>query len=171
MALLNFSGKLQLFADDGVLMYTSETIENLYSQMNADLSILHSWCNVNHMILNNEKTKYIVFENSSSNTDALNFLEITYNNLVIERVNNYSYLGLIINSKFIWDNHIYSLKRSIIPYIFAIGRARHLLPRKSLLMIYNAFIQSRLVYLNPIWSGSPKNKLLEIEILQKRVLK
>ncbi len=45
-----------------------------------------------------------------------------------------------------------AVKGKIMPYIFAIYQLRKILPKKSLKMIYDAYIHSYLLYLNPIWA-------------------
>lgn len=168
---IKLQGKIQLYADDCLIMYAAPSLEIVLSQMQCDLQLLKKWFDVNHLTLNHDKTKYMVFENRRPIVDVFEANPITYNSFVIERVTKYTYLGLVIDSKLRWINHVDKIKKTIVPYIFAINRIRHVLPRKSLLLLYFAYIQSRLIYLNPVWSGCVKYKVAELEILQKRVLK
>ena len=165
---LKLHGLLQLYADDGVLMYADSCLENLYVEMQEDLNTLNKWFNQNHLILNTEKTKYMIFKSSNHQVSDQPLL---YGSDNISRVKLHTYLGLLIDEKLKWYEHINSIQKSITPYIFAIRRVKHFISKKQLLQIYYAYIHSRLVYLNPIWSGNSQLKLMELEILQKRVLK
>lgn len=171
LSLLELNGVLQLFADDGVMMYESDSLEDLFLHMQEDLNILHQWMNKNFLILNSEKTKFILFENKILDPDLMRQLKITYENTEIERVKYFKYLGLTIDDKLKWNYHIDKIKSSIVPYIFAINRTKRILPKETLLLIYDAYIMSRFVHLNPIWSGCARFKILELIILQKRALK
>lgn len=46
-----FAGKLQLCADDVAIIYSTSTHERLNKQMQSDLNLLLTWCNLNAMTL------------------------------------------------------------------------------------------------------------------------
>lgn len=98
-------------------------------------------------------------------------LSVDYNGCSLESVNVYKYLGLHVDAKLNWHQHINSIKAKISPYIFAIKRTRHILTTECLLHIYYSYIHNHFVYLNPIWSGAAKYKINELFILQKRAVK
>lgn len=171
MCLLKLHGILQLFADDAGILYENDSLEQLLLYMQEDLNVLRAWFDKNFLILNIEKTKYIIFENKILDPNILCQYQITYNGQVIEKVKSFTYLGLTLDSKMKWDLHIDKIKSSIVPYIFAINRTKHILPKETLLLIYDAYIMSRFMYANPLWSGCPRYKILELIVLQKRALK
>ena len=135
--------------------------------INDDLNLLDGWLGVNHLRLNVEKTKYLIFGNST----WVDGYQVLYNNKIIEKVFNYCYLGLVIDFKLNWHEHINSIKKSISPYVFVIKRMRNIVERKYLMLIFNSYVHSRLLYLNPIWSGAPQCRMDELEIIRKRALK
>jgi hypothetical protein len=139
----------------------------IFSNMQHDLNLLEVWFDNNKLVLNATKSKYMVFKNRNVQEGY----QLTYRSQTLERVDVYKYLGLIITSDFKWDKHIDSTKTKILPYIFALSKLKTILPRKSLTMIYYAYIHSHIIYLNPIWSGSAHYKLNELYVLQKRALK
>lgn len=167
LSFVELNGMLQLYADDAVILYTSTSLQDLYTQMQADLDSLLVWFNKNRLVLNHDKTKYMVF----GNREALSNDVLKYNNFPINQVSTFTYLGLIIDSKLKWFDHIDKIKSSIVPYIFAIKRVKYLLPKESLLLIYNAYILPYLNYVSPIWSGCAKYKIDELVVLQKKAIK
>lgn len=167
----NLNGRIQLYADDAVVVYSAISLPQIKTQIQQDLEILKQWFNKNQLVLNDDKTKYIIFENMKLDFGIFDTAPITYNSFIIERVEKYNYLGLELDKKLSWECHMDLVKKRILPYIFAINRTKNVLPKKVLLLLYNAHILSRLAYLNPIWSGGAQTKLKEIEILQKRALK
>lgn len=169
LSLLHLSGSLQLYADDAVLLYSSSSQQNLCQQMQSDLSMIETWFSTNRLVLNHDKTKCMFFGNKIY-SDYI-FQNLKYDGNQIMKVESINYLGLIIDNKLKWNDHINNIKSSIIPYIFAINKIKHYLPKEPLMLIYNAYILSRLTYLSPIWSGCSQNKLNDLVILQKKVLK
>lgn len=166
---LKLLGDIQLFADDIVIKYKSCDQKTLYSQMQRDMNMLNEWFNNNKLIVNAKKTKYMVFKYRENRLEEEQ--QLRYNGDVLERVKQYRYLGLIITDDFKWEKHIDQIKIKVNPYIFALKKLKNILPKKSLELIYYAFIYSQLIYLNPIWSGCTQTKLNQLYVLQKRALK
>ncbi len=63
LLLINLNGLLQLYADDAVLLYDSSSQQDLHRQMQLDLSTLEKWFNLNKLVLNHDKTKFMLFGN------------------------------------------------------------------------------------------------------------
>lgn len=166
---IKLKGKIQLYADDTVLKYSSRDINTIFQEMQHDIDLIANWFNTNQLDLNVSKTKYMFFTNCKINMETIPIL--SYQNQTISRVNSFKYLGLIIDDKLSWSNHIDHIKSKIIPYIFTIRKLKHLLPRNTLLSIYFSYIYSQLIYLIPIWSCTSQYKITELLILQKRALK
>lgn len=107
------------------------------------------------------------FEHRSSNTRP-NFL---YKNIMIEAVNSFNYLGLVLDRNFNWNNHIEHIIKNITPYIFILRRLRNYLSLEALYTIYSAYINSHISYLNPIWNRAPKVYMSKLETLHKKCIK
>lgn len=165
-------GKAQYFADDGAYLYSTHSFENLISQIRNDIGILDSWFNKNLLKLNLNKTKFIVFDNNKiSISSTLELSRIIISGVEIERVNAIKYLGLIIDSRLNWCDHIDAIKSKLYPIMFAIYRARKFLHKKCLWQLYYAHFLSHIQYLNPIWNMAPEYKIKEIQRLQNRAIK
>lgn len=53
-------GTVQLFADDGAILYSADSLEELQVKMQEDLVIINKWLKINLLILNTGKTKFMV---------------------------------------------------------------------------------------------------------------
>ena len=78
-----------LYADDIVIF--SETPEDMQSSLN----ILHNYCNKWKLKVNIGKTKIMVFRKGGILSRNLKFY---FNNIELEIVNKYSYLGIVFTS-------------------------------------------------------------------------
>ena len=84
---------------------TSEHIPLLYKQLNEDLANLFNWCKANKLILNSKKTHYMAFGlNKVKHKISEKHLFIGQNTLT--RVNKTTFLGIVVNEKLQWDDHI-----------------------------------------------------------------
>jgi hypothetical protein len=83
------SVNILLYADDIVLL--SQSKEGLQNSLN----ILHDFCYTWKLKVNTDKSKIMVF-NSNGKTHLNQF---TYNNVDIETVANYCYLGMVLKFK------------------------------------------------------------------------
>ena len=93
------------------------------------------------------------------------------NNMHIELVNEYKYLGLYIDSELKWTAHINYVKSKILPIIGILKRLRYVLPTVIKKQIYHAFIQSHLNYINVIWGSASKTHIKCINVLQNFAIK
>lgn len=164
----DFKGVPQLYADDACIMYSVSSCDMLEASMKHDLVVLDEWLKSNNLCLNVSKSKYLIFEKRSK--EVAQFI-LSFNGETIERVNHFSYLGLLIDSKLKWHAHIDKIKKTIIPFIFTLRRVSKILPTKALVNIYHSYINAHLIYLNPIWGGASDYKLKELFILQKKAIK
>lgn len=110
----------------------------------------------------------LVFEKRYSEDDSV--LTVLAENNVIEEVKSAKYLGLTIDSKLNFHDHINQLIKSLNPMIFAI-RARNNIKEKSAWLMYHSFIYSRLLYANPVWNCVNVGKMNALQILQNTVVK
>lgn len=163
---LNLKGQIQLYADDAVLKYYSKDEGNLRKDIENDFKIIEQWLKKHYLLLNIKKSKILLFENKK-------FMSTLFqcNNETIETVKQFNYLGLILDSKLKWCDHVENIIRKISPYIFILRRLRKYLDNNSLYQIYSSYIKSNITYLNCIWSKAPQSTLNKLDIIHKKSIK
>ena len=85
---------------------------------------------------------------------------ININNIPIERVNNFCFLGIVINEYLTWTDHINKIVNKICRIIELLNRGKHFLPCD----IYDSLISSHYKYGNLVWGIN----YTSIQKLQKR---
>lgn len=170
---LNLHGQLQLYADDAIIKYACGTLAELFEQMRSDLLVLNEWFSRNGLLLNLDKSNFIIFyRNWVREAEIGNFnFNLTINGTTLKRVRTSKYLGLIIDERFGWNEHVDKIRTEISPYVFMLYRCRYFMSERTAKMIYFAYILSRLAYLTPAWMGAPGTKINELRVLQHRALK
>ena len=100
--------KLIIFADDTNAFYSGENIRNVANTVSSELNKLKIWFGVNKLSLNVSKTNYMVFTNSKIPPN----IDISIQDYIIEKVNVTKFLGVLIDEKLNWKQHIEMVKRN-----------------------------------------------------------
>lgn len=131
-----------------------------------DLEVIRTILSYLHLQINLEKSKFLLFRNKRK----IDSIQIGSDN--INRVQEIRYLGLLIDDRLNWSNHIdYYIKNRIAPIIYATFKLRKIISKPALLQFYHAHLVSHITYLIPIWQSAPEFKLHQLQVIQNRVLK
>ena len=76
---------------------------------------------------------------------------IRLNNIQVERVPYQKHLGILLDEKLNFKQHVDNAILKMNKRIFVIKKLRHSLPRKSLMTIYKAFLRPLIDYGNIIY--------------------
>ena len=156
-----------------MLMYADDTTLycNLYGvnsevKINNELSKISEWFSSNKLSLNIKKAKFMVFYTPQR---RVNYPVLKLNNVNIERVSQFNFLGVVINSTLKWDKHISHISLKISRATGVMFRLRRIYPREILLTLYNTLILPHLSYCILVWGSKIKNNH-PLVLLQKRLL-
>ena len=115
----------KMFGDDTNITVPGCTFAELEQATNSELTNLYSWLKANKLSLNIAKTEFMVVSSRqkflAENCSEIN---IQLDNQPISRVEHAKSLGLIIDDRLSWSNHIKELCRKISSPIGALGRIR-----------------------------------------------
>ena len=155
-----------LFADDSTFITTinaslssKKLDKNFESKINLELNKVYNWLVVNKLSLNIRKTKCMLFH--TRNTKCNFIPKLVINDIELERVQNFNFLGLTINENLNWKPHMDKIANKISKSGGVINRLKHFLPTNILRMIYCSTIQSNLIYALLVW-GYDYNWLVKI---------
>lgn len=165
---LPLKGHLQLYADDAALVYSCTDPQTLASYIQHDLDILYNWFYNNLMSFNISKTKYIIIQQTGINVDLP---PILVKGSPIERVFSYKYLGLWIDQRLKWTDHVNSVKTKIRPFLAVLRRCATLIPDTMKLSLYYSSIHSHLLHLISIWGTTAANRIDELSRLQNKAIR
>ena len=86
-------------------------------------------------------------------------------NHIIERTKNYRYLGLLVDEKFSWNDHITELCGKLSQVSGIIFKLRSLLSKEAMMLVYHSLVGSKLRYGLICWATANKfllDKLLNV---------
>jgi hypothetical protein len=165
---LNYS-KTILFADDTTLYLSSPDIKYLYRNVNIDLEFLAEWFRANKLSLNVSKTHLVVFK--QSHMKIPNNLNINIDNQTIERKNVVKFLGIYIDSKLEWHEHIKYINNKLNSSLYAMRKVSHLLRTSHLLTLYYSLIYPYLDYGISLWGSTHISYVNTLFIKQKKAVR
>ena len=93
------------------------------------------------------------------------------NGKVINKVDSTKFLGVHIDSRLTWNDHIFSLTSTIARNVGVISKLKYILPQPILKTLYQSLIVPHLSYCSIIWSGTSNKNLNRLFILQKRAIR
>ena len=166
---LNLKGKLYLFADDAALINTHSKNDDIAATMCDDMNRILEFFKNRRMVLNDSKTNFMVFSSNKS-FNFPNTVKLS-DHLTILRVSNFKYLGLIINERLDWNDHLKLIERKLAPANGILWKLRKTLPLKFKKMIYDALFQSHINFMVPIWGLASNVTLNNAQVLQNRALR
>lgn len=155
-----------IYADDTTLSATLSTFGSGNTQVNINLELtkISNWLKLNRLSLNVNKTKAMIFHTQQR---IVNYPTINIDNTNIEFVNEFNFLGVIIDRNLTWKPHISNIKNKLCKVTAIMNKLKHILPRATLLTLYNTTFLPYLNYGILIW-GSFYEALTKI---QKRVVR
>ena len=102
------SHKTRLFADDSNIFITSQSKNTLKNELKIAMCRILRWLEDNKLTVNLNKTQYSIFQTINMNIpDWLNTIKI--NNNTVRRVHCARFLGIVLDEKLKWDDHIKQL--------------------------------------------------------------
>ena len=93
----------------------------------------------------------MVFSNKNASKPDL---QISIDGHSIDETDHTKFLGVIIDSKSNWKNHIFYITGKIARGIGVITKARKLLDKETLITLYYTFIYPYMCYCNQVWGNS-----------------
>ena len=156
-----------LFADDTNLFKSGNKLANVCDELCQELRKLHTWFNINKLSLNIAKTNYIVFGNKSTEQDS--FIQI--NGVEIERVQCTKFLGVEVDAKLTWTQHVNKVANKVTRSLSIMYRVKDFITRTALTTLYSSFVLPYLSYAIEVWGNTYRSNLKRLVILQKRCIR
>ena len=125
---------------------------NYISRMiNAELTKISDWLVVNKLSLNASKTKFMVFHNYQRTLAENDIPQLMINNTIIEKVNEFNFLGLTINEFLNWRSHSAKITNKISRTLGVMNRLKRYLPFSAMKLMYDSFVLSHLQFGISCW--------------------
>ena len=140
------------------------TFAELEQATNSELNNLNL---TNKLSLDIAETEFMVISTrQKSLAENCSEINIQLDDHPICRVEHAKSLGLIIDERLSWSNHIKEICRKIYSAIGALRHIRSLISQSTAVQIYNALIQPHFDYCAPVWDGLSSYQSEKLQKLQ-----
>ena len=158
-----------IFADDTNIFTTGKSINDVIEAMNEELKKVVIWLNANKLSLNVRKTHYMIFHGKNRKIETNHSIQI--NSELIERVDSTKFIGVIMDTKLNWQLHIQHIRNKIAKGLGVICKARKVLNRETLIVLYNSIIYPYLTYCIEVWGSTAHTHLSSLIRMQKKIIR
>ena len=154
------------FADDNTISAKSKSKEDLLIFLEQESEGTVQWFRRNQMIVNPDKSQSMIMEkkNKVKETRKLQIFEEN-----IDITDTVKLLGLTLDNKLIFDDHISELCKKASLQLNAINRLKRYMAANQLKVIVNSFIYSNFGYCPHVWHFCSCKLSNKIEQIQKAV--
>ena len=156
-----------LFADDSSVFYSDKNPRKLLQTINSELISVNDWIIANRLSLNLVKTNYMLFSNTLASLPD----NIIFNDIQITEVLSTKFLGLHIDNKLNWKDHISYLCKLLSRNTGIINSLKSIFPKNVLCMLYSTLILPYINYGILAWGNAANVHLDGLLKVQKRAIR
>ena len=153
-----------MFADDTTIYTIGKDIDNIILKLQCILDQVYTWCQSNRLIAHESKTEAMIISSQ-------NFIgplpRLTYGNSTIKYKQSSKCLGLTIDNKLSWQEHIKNVCKSFSNKVAVLKRIKFL-PKPVLETIYYKTIIPSVLYGIAIWGSCSSTLLDDIDRIHVR---
>ena len=147
-----------LFADDTNLFSSSVDATGLQDGVNYDLAVITKWLKVNKLSLNIKRGIICVVQQKKQNKIKPD-ISSNIDGQVIAEITSSKFLGVIIDDKLNWRDHVSFVCRKVARGLGVIIKVRKVLQKEYLISLYYSFIYPYLIYCNQIGGSTCKTQI------------
>ena len=167
---LNVKSKITLFADDTVMYLNGKDLDVLKCQLQLDLNALSKWCCYNKLCINVCKTKAMLFGDGFGASNSV-CPDLLLCNNVIEKVNKYEYLGVIVDENLTFNEHALKVTNNVISKLHLLSLLRKQITCKCAVAVYKTMILPLFDYGNVFLTSCNEAVITKLQRLQNRGLR
>lgn len=157
-----------MYADDTVLYTSGKDPEQVAAKLSLAMKQVTQWLQYSQLTLNTDKTVTMYFSNTQRN---MFFPNIYVNGQMIKNVNEFKYLGVILDPNLTFKSHIKKMSHVLKYNLSNFRHIRNSLTVEASKIYFNAMILSYFHYCISCWSQASKSVLKPIRSLHKQALK
>ena len=132
--------RLSMFADDCIIYTVANDFEPMYRKLQNDLDFFIGWCSRNSLKINNSKTKAMITATSGQIKTIHNVCAFKIGDDSIQYVNQYNYLGLLLDNEMTLLPLLKPIKKRVNNNIFALRKIRKYLTDHAAILVYKQTI-------------------------------
>lgn len=167
----NINSRIIMFANDSVILSTHPNQTHAYMQLNEDLIQIAGYFKNLNLLLNPDKTKIMNFSRYWRGNDNVLFPEIIMEGKVSEVVDTFKYLGVILDKRLLFREHMKACIRNTSNKLYIISKIKEFIPVSTALVLYKTLILPYLEFGNIFLLNCTESDIMKLQRTQNRCLK
>lgn len=163
--LLNCS--ISMYADDTIIYCSGPDTNEIMRILQDDLNRVAQWMVNNRLVLNQSKTKVILFGTKQKLENVSGFT-IKLHGHDIERVRKFSYLGVMLDEQISWKEHTEVVCNKVAKRLGLLSRIRSCLTLEASKCVYNSLVLPVFDYTDAVWCELSAGCCQNLQRLQNR---
>ena len=163
--------RVSMYTDDTSVCHQSFDIAQMNEAINSDLAQVEKWLKGNKLSLNVMKTHAMLISTKPKHKTLKNqgeSLKLKIQNDELDVVQKTKYLGVQIDNKLDWKEHIKTVSLKVSRAIGFLKHAKSFLPEKSLRAMYTGIVEPHFRYCCSIWGCCGLTEINRLQKLQNR---
>ena len=112
-----------------------------------------------------------MFFGTHSKLPSIEDVHVTCNGTEVEATATYKYLGVILDSKLTFSQHIENIKTKAVPKINSLERISYYVNKDTILYLYKSLVLSQIEYADIVYDGLSKKDSKFLQRIQNKALK
>ena len=163
----NNQSSMYAYADDITVIIKAKNLSDLNNYTHNIISKISTWCHVNGLSINANKTKIMAFNHNP----IKNNIVYKINNTTIEYVTNFKLLGVNIDPSLNFCNHVNLNIKQILPMFACLKKNHNYINQQCKNLIYKSLILPKITYAIPIWWDNNKSQMSKLESFNNKIIK
>ena len=165
-----------MYADNTSLAYSAKDVKDITSTMSAELENLKVWLHGNKLFLNVAKTTSMLIGSRHTITDKITAETLRASFVIsgeqIKQKPSVKYLGVHIDNKLKWKNHIKAVASKVTRAIAMIRHSKKFPPPKhTLKILYQGLVEPHFRFYCSVWEACGVTTRCTLEKLQNRAIR
>ncbi len=160
---------LSLYADDTALYASSSSHIDLMLKLRVEVESVSEWLKANRLTANVAKTKYVIYGSHHNLRDSYDY-NLDINGEKIERVHSMEYLGVTLDDKLSFDEHITTVHSKAVTKLGLIRKSRHFLDQSTAPLLYQTLLIPQLNYSDIVYDTTSMTNKNKLQIIQNCAL-
>ena len=161
----------EMFADDGTIHKADSSLNTITEHLQNALHLTRQWCLNNQMIIHPGKTKSMLLASRQKHQLKPLKLNLNIQDQCIQQVKEHKVLGVTIDDRLCWQNHIDTTCKSLARKVYLMSRLSQMVDKNTLKVFFHAHVEPLLDYASTLWDGAPEVHFKRLNSLYRRSVK
>ena len=160
---------VSMYADDTCLKKSAYTVETLQTYLRNAMVNLCEWCKANHLVINIQKSNYMIICNRQKRTYLnCDLIHLPIYDSFLNVQTCVKVLGVSIDNSVCWIEHIDKLTTELSQLIGLLYRIKCYLSFEVRILFYNSYILPHIDYCINVWGNASQCHIDKLQVLQNR---